>query len=201
MKKFIKEVFKVKKNLFFPCVILRPILISIPLAIVLASAITLNHAVDTLFKLYPLMIFSSLAIVFTFVYFFRVVSLSKDEIKVIGPFSSKDSSVINEGKTLIITERAGGRISIDLFGNNGVNADLVWLKSEEGLHDFYLFKSNVVGGHGTVKRILRFFDLDKSEAERIASSEELYREFPDYDLTVSTADGMREIRIKFTRTI
>ena len=91
-----------KKCLYFPRTILRPILVSIPPAIVLASAIILNDSVKTPEKLFPLMIFSGLAIAFSFVFFFRVVKLTKEEIKMIGPFSSKDSSVINEGKTLII---------------------------------------------------------------------------------------------------
>lgn len=190
-----------KKKLYFPCVILRPILVSIPLALLLAAAITLNTAVDTLLKLYPLIVFSALAIVFTFVYFFRVITLSKEEIKVIGPFSSKDSSIINEGKTLIITKRSGHRISIDLFGNNGVNAELDWLKNEQVVHDIYLFKSNVIGGTGAILNILLYFGIDKSDAKNIVSSSECSKEYADYTVSVSSPDGIQEIRIKFTNTL
>ena len=192
---------KMKKKLYFPCVVLRPILISIPLALLLAAAIALNNAVDTLLKLYPLIIFSILAIIFTFVYFFRVVSLSKEEIKVIGPFSSKDCSIINEGKTLIITRRRGNRISIDLFGNNGVNADLDWLKNEQTVRDIYLFKSKVVGGTSSIIRILRYLGIDEADASEIAASDEYAKEYADYTVSVSSLEEMKEIRIKFTNTL
>ena len=190
-----------KKKLYFPCVVLRPILISIPLALLLAAAIALNNAVDTLLKLYPLIIFSILAIIFTFVYFFRVVSLSKEEIKVIGPFSSKDCSIINEGKTLIITRRRGNRISIDLFGNNGVNADLDWLKNEQTVRDIYLFKSKVVGGTNSIIRILRYLGIDETDAAEIAASDEYAKEYADYTVSVSSPEEMKEIKIKFTNTL
>ena len=190
-----------KKKLYFPCVVLRPILISIPLALLLAAAIALNNAVDTLLKLYPLIIFSILAIIFTFVYFFRVVSLSKEEIKVIGPFSSKDCSIINEGKTLIITRRRGNRISIDLFGNNGVNADLDWLKNEQTVRDIYLFKSKVVGGTNSIIRILRYLGINETDAAEIAASDEYAKEYADYTVSVSSPEEMKEIKIKFTNTL
>ena len=190
-----------KKKLYFPCVVLRPILISTPLALLLAAAIALNNAVDTLLKLYPLIIFSILAIIFTFVYFFRVVSLSKEEIKIIGPFSSKDCSIINEGKTLIITRRHGNRISIDLFGNNGVNADLDWLKNEQTVRDIYLFKSKVVGGTNSIIRILRYLGIDKTDAAEIAASDEYAKEYADYTVSVSSPEEMKEIKIKFTNTL
>ena len=119
----------------------------------------------------------------------------------IGPFSSKDSSVINEGKTLIITRRSVGRISIDLFGNNGVNADLDWLKNVQTIRDIYLFKSNVVGGTNAIKRILLFFGISAKDAEAFLSSKEAYKEYPDYTVSVSCPEDKREIRIKFTNTI
>ena len=190
-----------KKCLYFPRTILRPIFISIPPAIVLIASIILNDLVEAPGGLYPLMIASILIIAFTFVFFFRVVTLSTDEIKMIGPFSSKDSSVINEGKTLIITRRSAGRISIDLYGNNGVNADLDWLRDMRTIRDIYLFKSNVVGGVGAIKRILLFFDISEEDAEAIIFSKEIYKEYPDYTVSVSCPDDAQEIRIKFTNTI
>lgn len=119
----------------------------------------------------------------------------------IGPFSSKDSSVINEGKTLIITRRSSGRISLDLYGNNGVNADLDWLRDVRTVRDIYLFKSNVVGGVGTIKSILRFFGISEADADMLVSAEEAYREYPDYTVSVSCPNDAQEIRIKFTNTI
>ena len=119
----------------------------------------------------------------------------------IGPFSSKDSSVINEGKTLIITRRSAGRISLDLYGNNGVNADLDWLRDVHTIRDIYLFKSNVVGGAGAIKSILLFFGISKEDADSLVSAREAYKEYPDYTVSVSSPDEKQELRIKFTNTI
>ena len=190
-----------KKCLYFPRTILRPIIISIPPAIVLIASIIMNGFVKSPGGLYPLIISSGLVIAFTFVFFFRVVTLSTDEIKMIGPFSSKDSSVINEGKTLIITRRSFGRISIDLYGNNGVNADLDWLRDVRTVRDIYLFKSNVVGGTSAIRRTLLFFGISPEDAEMLISSKETHKEFPDYTVSVSCSEGSQEIRIKFTNTI
>ena len=190
-----------KKCLYFPRTILRPIFISIPPAIILIASIILNDWVKSPGGLIPLIIFSGLIIAFTFVFFFRVVTLSTDEIKMIGPFSSKDSSVINEGKTLIITRRSAGRISIDLYGNNGVNADLDWLRDVRTVRDIYLFKSNVVGGVGAIKRILLFFGISEEDAETLISSKDIYKEYPDYTVSISCVEDAQEIRIKFTNTI
>ena len=190
-----------KKSLYFPRTILRPIFISIPAIIVLIASIVLNHLVNSPVRLYPLMIFSGLTVAFTFVYFFRVVVLTTEEIKMIGPFSSKDSSIINEGKTLIITRRSVGRISIDLYGNNGVNADLDWLRNERTIRDIYLFKSKVVGGTNAVKRILLFFGISEIDANELLSTNEAYKEYPEYTVSVSSVEGKQEIRIRFTITI
>ena len=190
-----------KKRLYFPRTILRPIIISIPPAIVLIASIMLNGLVKAPGGLYPLIVASGLIIAFTFVFFFRVVTLATDEIKMIGPFSSKDSSVINEGKTLIITRRSAGRISIDLYGNNGVNADLDWLRDVRTVRDIYLFKSNVVGGVGAIKRILLFFGISEEDAETLISSKDIYKEYPDYTVSISCVEDAQEIRIKFTNTI
>ena len=102
---------------------------------------------------------------------------------------------------MIITKRRGHRISIDLFGNNGVNADLDWLKNEQAVHDIYLFKSNVVGGAGEITSILLYFGIDKTDANDIVSSPECSKKYADYTVSVSSPDGIQEIRIKFTNTL
>ena len=190
-----------KKLLILPNTIFRPILVSIPLLFIFVSAIRMNDAVQTFGKLYPLIIFSGLAVVFTFVFFFRPVILSHDEIKSIGPFSSRDKAIINMDKTLILTERGSGLISIDLFGNDGMNADLDWLKGENVLHDTYLFKSKVVGGVHTMKKILLFFGADEALADEILSADAIERETYGMQISSSKIEENKEIRIKFTANL
>ncbi len=189
-----------KKQIFFPCTILRPFLVSIPLVLVMAAAIRLNDAVDTLMKLYPLIIACGAAIVFTFVYFFRAILVSKDEVRYIGAFSSRDSAVINEGKTLIFTLKNKNKIAIDLYGNDGVNAELDWLRGET-VHDTYLFRGKAVGGVGALSSVLRFFELPSEDIDRLLDSEELTLEYDDYTVKIGESSGERELRITFKKTL
>ena len=190
-----------KKLLVFPNTVFRPVLVSIPLLFIFVSAIRMNDTVKAAGKLYPLIIFSGLAVIFTFVFFFRPVILAHDEIKSIGPFSTRDKAIINMGKTLILTERGSGLISIDLFGNDGTNADLDWLKEESVLHDTYLFKSKVVGGVHTMKRILLFFGADEALTDEIITADAIERETYGMQIATSKIEENKEIRIKFTANL
>ena len=190
-----------KKFVFFPNTVVRPFLVSLPLVMLMTAAIRLNGTVDTPLGLLPLIIFCAAAIIFTFVFFFRPTILSRDEVKTIGPFSSRDRAVINEGKTLILTERTRNLVSIDLFGNDGVNADLDWLKSEAAVTDIYLFKSKVSGGLGVIRSVLLFFDLPEADIKKLLESSNIEIECPDYCIKSSIIDEKREVRIRFTNTM
>ena len=190
-----------KKSLFLPSNFLRPFLVATPQAALLAGAIIMNGTVDTLLKLYPLIIVCILGIIFTFIYFFKAIIISKDEIKYIGPFSSRDRAVINKGKTLIITVKPKGKLAIELFGNDGVNASLDWLKSEATVRDVYLFRGKALGGVSTLKSVLAFFGLSSSDATALLESESLALDLDDYTVTAKAEEDCREIRIRFKKTL
>lgn len=190
-----------KKFLFFPNTIFRPIIVSIPMIFLFILSIRMNDAVDTPGGLIPLIIFSALATVFTYVFFFRPVILARDEVKSIGPFSTRDKAIINKDKTLIITERRHGLVSIDLYGNYGTNADLDWLKNETVAHDTYLFKSKVLGGVSTMKSVLLFFGVEQGLVDSILSSDNAEREAYGLKISLSTKEDGKELRIKFTETL
>ena len=189
-----------KKSLFLPSNFLRPFLVSLPMAALLCGAIIMNDTVDTLLGLYPLIVACILGIIFTFVYFFKAVIITKDEIKYVGPFSSRDSAIINEGKTLIITELPHGRLAVSIYGNDGVNASLDWLKSETAVRDVYLFKGKAIGGALAIKSVLRFFSVCDEDLSLLIS-EEVTLERDDYTLSSANTENGREIRIKFKKTI
>ena len=103
---------------------------------------------------------------------------------------------------MIITPRRGGLVSIDLYGNYGINAGLDWLKNETETHDTYLFKSKVIGGIGTMKRVLLFFGVEPDIADAIIASDNAEKEV--YGLIISlssTKENGKEMRIKFTKTL
>jgi len=190
-----------KKNLIFPCTVLRPFIVALPMVAILIAAIWLNGTVDTILRLYPLIAVSAFGIIFTFVYFFKIITLSKDEVKYVGVFSSRDSAVINEGKTIILTKKKRGRIRIDLFGNNGKNAELDWLKNDQTVRDIYLFRGKALGGNSAIKRTLEFFNVPAEDIIEFLSVDTLAKEYDDCTVNTELADGEKQIKIKLKKTL
>ena len=132
---------------------LRALWVLLPMSTVLTLAIRYNSAVDHWMKLYPLIIFCIGAIIFTFVYMYRFISISYSEIKYIGRFTSRDSATINAGKTLVIDLLDKSRVSIQLWGNEGYNPEIKWLTSESGeAGDICLFRGKGYGGEAVSQK-------------------------------------------------
>ena len=180
---------------------LRAFWVLVPMSIVLFLALKYNDATNHWVKLYPLIIFSIGAIIFTFVYLFRFIAISYSEIKYIGYFSSRDSAMITEGKTLILKEDKLGKVKVILFGNDGVLPGLDWMKNTYSApKDIVLFRGNVTGGKISIKRILKFFGADK---DMIASFMTDSVEFECEYTTITSVRSEEEdsIKIKINKTI
>lgn len=173
----------------------------IPVVGLLIASILKNEDSHSALKLYPLIIGSAAAAIFIALYFFRAVTVSYTEIKHIGLFSRREKAMINEKKTLIITEMKRGRLKIVLFGNNGLPPIYADPEAEESLPvDIHLFDGTVLGRGRAIKRILRFFSLSDTEAEELLSREsEISLDF--LTATSSFGEDGREIRLYFTKTV
>ena len=175
----------------------------IPMLAVMTVAIQLNDYSEDLFKFYPLIIFLAGCIIFTFVYLFRAVGLGFDEVRTIGLFSSRERVMINEGKTLTLTLLPKRKILVELFGNDGVFAQLDWLSpSEDGsIPDINLFRAKAVGGKRALKKVLKFYCLDAQTADELIKSDE--KKYED-DLVIitsaTTENGYKQVNIKFIDT-
>ena len=192
----------------------------IPLITLLVLSIIFNQYSDALYKLYPLIVFLSSAVVFCFIYFFRIIRISYDEIRYIGLFSGRDKAMVNEGKTVIIKNLRRGKFSIILFGHDGF-ADFDWLKKDEGEEpvDIALFRGKGYGGKLAVRRILRYFGVDKDAQEKllalltsksreteknaIPAAKERVRllEFENVTVQAPTVDGNCELHIRINKTV
>lgn len=192
----------------------------IPLITLLVLSIIFNKYSDALYKLYPLIVFLSLAVVFCFIYFFKIIKISYDEIRYIGLFSGRDKAMINEGKTVIVKNLRHGKFSIILFGHDGF-ADFDWLKKDEGEEpvDIALFRGKGYGGKVAIRRILRYFGVDDQSREELialltAKPEEAEKtsmpwkretvktyEFENVTASVPTVEGKRELHIVVTKTV
>jgi hypothetical protein len=143
-----------------------------------------------------------LAIVFILLYLIRVVVISYDEVKIVGLFSSKDRAIINKDKTLIISQRRGRRLKVILFGNDGTRPALDWAQGDDFVPvDINLFKEIGYGGLGTIRRILRYFEVDENSVERLVSEERCEVCLDNLKISKTTVDGKFEYRILFLKTL
>lgn len=181
---------------------LRSFWVLVPITIVLWLSVHFNRAADGLYKLYPLIIFSVIAIIFAIVYLFRAIEISYAEIKYIGRFSSRDSATINEGKTIVIDLLPKKKVSIQLYGNEGYNPEIKWLQNDEGeVEDICLFRGKSYGGRNDAARILLYFGVDANDIDAFLTSD---KEPVDYEnVTVASLTYLehRQIRIQMNTTI
>lgn len=174
----------------------------IPVIIMLCLAIRFNSAVDNVLKLYPLIIVLSLFAVFILVFLFRMIIITEEEVKTIGLFTSRDSVILNEGKTLILTKKAHGKLGVAVFGNDGTPPALSWAQNDDyELPDIFLYRERAIGGNAAIKRVLTYFDVPEDEINALLTSDVYKREFEALLLTGEKREDIRELRIKFTKTL
>ena len=179
---------------------LRAFWVLIPMSIVLTLSLEFNSTSDGALKLYPLIIFSVGAIVFTFVYLFRFISISDSEIKYIGKFTSEDSAVINDGKTLEIEILEKRRVSIKLYGNEGYNPEIKWLTNENGeVDDICVFRGHVYGGKNIARMVLCYFGASREDIDASLEGEGFTKLYEGFELKSDTVYEHKRVQIKFNR--
>ncbi|MBQ7343813.1 MAG: hypothetical protein IJW53_03495 [Clostridia bacterium] len=182
---------------------LRAFWVLVPMSMLLMLSISFNDTVDGAIKLYPLILFSIGAIIFTFVYLFRFISVSYSEIKYIGRFTSRDSATVNAGKTLVIDILEKKRVSVRLFGNEGYNPEIKWLTNEDGEDgDVCLFRGKAYGGESVAISLLRYFGVeDYADLDAILSEDGFVKSYENVTVRSLTELEHRQIRIKFDKTV
>ena len=191
-----------KSNFLF-CTRLRFYWVELPLILLMTLAIHYNKHSTALLKLYPLLVFCGAAMIFVIVFFFRLIQISYDEIKYVGLFSSRDKALINEGKTLIFRIEKRNKLQVTLFGNDGVTAELDWLKnSGEAPRDTDLFRGKAIGGRRAVKQVLYAFGVETEAVEKLLyTDEECGFDFELASPFAYTEDGARIVKIRINKTI
>ena len=189
------------KSIFLFCSRLWVYLTEIPVIIMLWVTISYNSESEDVLKFYPLIVFLSAAIVFIFVYFFRLISISNDEIRYHGLFSSRDSAFINEGKTLYVEVSRGKRLRVKLLEDAGKEPAFEWMKAEDVIHrDICVFRGKAIGGVRTARKIAEFYGVPKDTSASVMQNGFSYE---DGQISVSTVnDGeVATVSIKFLKTI
>ena len=192
-----------KRKIYLFCT--KPVmyLTELPLIILLAIAIAFNDTAGGLLKLYPLIITSIGVIVFIFIFFFRVISLSGEEIRIIGRFTSRDSAIINKGKRLTMTLDVRDKLKLELFENDGVLPELDFLRNDpsykpQGLN---LFREKAVFGQSALRRVLRYFGISDEHICAVFSSDTYECSTQLLNLTSSSDGTVLSVSIEFTETI
>lgn len=178
--------------------------VTIPMAALLAVSIIYNNKSDGLLKFYPLIVFLSGCIVFSVVYFFRMVAVGFEEVRTVGLFSSRERVVVNEGKELVITKLPAGKLDVELFGNDGVRAQLDWLvTTDDGtIPDINLFRARAIGRKGALRSILKFYGVPTKELrDGIIRGEKSYEDELVKIFASQNEIEQREIHIYFKKTV
>lgn len=172
--------------------------IEIPPIVLLVLSCIYTGRVDAVLGLVPLMLVSAASIVFIFLFFLRVISLSFSEVKCKGPFSSRDSAVINEGKKLILTLKRAGRIDVELFGNDGLPPMYGGLDQPI---DIYLFRGKAIGGKRALSRVLRYYGVSKTDIPLILKKDTFSSEYEYITLDSCVREDIRVVTLTFTETV
>ena len=188
------------KSIYIYASRLRAFWVLLPMSVILTLCLRFNEHVDGAFKLYPLIIFTIGAIIFTFIYYFRFIAISYSEVKYIGRFTSRDSATVNEGKTLVIDLLEKNRVGIKLYGNEGYNPEIKWLTNESGEQgDICLFRGTSYSGEYVAMAILSYFGAD--DIGEILDTDGFKREYENVTVSSLTENSHRQIRIRINKTI
>ena len=173
----------------------------LPPVVLLILCIFQNNHADGVLKLYPLIVVLSLFIIFVFVYFFRGILISNEEIRSVGLFSSRDNAIIDKGKTLTAIIRRDRYVKIEL-SEKTANSSFSWDKEKQlPLIDVNLYRDKAIGGKRAADKILKYFGVSREDRALLLGNDEFEKTYENFNLTGRTVDKNRRISIEFTETI
>ncbi len=176
-------------------------LTEIPLIGVLAVALYFNGGMTTTLKLYPLIVIFSALIVFDFLFFFRVVRFTYEDIRTIGRFSSRDKVFLAKDKVLVITRLPRRRLRIEVIGKDNTAPALSFLSAEDN-HPLCQLRCKIVGGRRAILRLLAFYRFSTADIpDTVWSDNNTWSATSDVgEVTVSEVNTYREFRLTFAHS-
>lgn len=187
------------KKIFLFSTRLRVFLTEIPLLVLLGIVISVHDSefAPPFVKFYPLEILIGAVCILIVVYFFRAVLISKEEIRQIGRFSSRDRATIEEGKTLVLTLAEKKHLTVELYESDESKPALPFASEYAGRIN--LFREKTRGNIKTVRRILTFFGLDAIEAALV--TEELPKKEISFETVAVRAEEKHDVTVFFIRML
>lgn len=190
-----------KKHLYLSSTKWGYYLFLLPLALWFALALYYNRYAEGALRYYPMLIAVAGMMVMVFLFFFRLVKLSYDEIRTVGRFSTRDRVILAEGKTLVITLRPHGMLGVDVYGHDGEVAALEWLRDTEPT-DLRQLHTRAVGGAKALRRILAFYRVTGYDESALLDPAAAPYTFAAEcaTLTAETVNERRTVRVRFLVT-
>ncbi len=188
------------KKIFLFSTRLRVFLTEIPLLALLGIVISVHDSAPSIVKFYPLEILIGAVAIFIVIYFFRAVLISKDEIRQLGRFSSREKATIEEGKTLVLTLAARKHLTVELFESDECAAALPFASEYAG--KINLFRERTRGDKKAVRRILLYFGVDAAEVDRLLENPPKKEE--KFDFVAVSAEEKHDVlifRIRMLETL
>lgn len=96
--------------------------------------------------------------------------------------------------------KKGSNLSVELFGNDGRPPLYAGINSSASV-DIYLFRGRAIGGEKTVGSVLRFFEISDANIKKLLGNDEFSCNDENLIITSKKIEDIREIRIKFKKTI
>lgn len=177
-------------------------LTEIPFVAILVLSIIYNQYAEGWTKLYPLITVMAAAIVFSNIFLFRAVMISRAEVRDIGRFSPRDRADLLAGGSIRLQPMDHGKVKIYVYGKAGL-PELDWMRDQTTNPDeICMYRGRTQGGLRTVGRILSHFGVPSAEVERILSGGEFSGDYTDCTVKVlKLDDGKIEYRIGILSTI
>ena len=177
-------------------------LTEVPVILLFFIALHYNKYSENIFKFYPLLVFLVICACFIFIYLFRLISISFEEIRYHGLFSSRDRADITEGKELIITLLPKGKLKVELFGNDGTLPEYSWIKEDDGKpFDIFLFRGRAIGTRRTALAVLRYFGVNEEDSLSVFRDESFSGEYEFVTLVSKREEEKTVIRLKMKKTV
>ena len=172
----------------------------LPSLAIMTLAIIFNRYADGPVKLWPLIIFMGGITVFLALFLLRVLYLSVEEMRMFGPFTSRDRAVIKKDTSIVMTVREDGKVKIELMDDKGGAPVFDWMK-ESATADVCLMRETVWGGIGAIERVLKFYGVENEEIERLISEKSYEKTLDSFIISCKRGEDTREVKISFTATL
>ena len=188
------------KKTFLFCTKIWFYLAEIPPLFLMAVAIHFNEDAEGA-GLYPLIIFCAAAAVLIFVYFFRMIIISKEEIRSAGVFSSRDCAVIEKNTSLTFTILPRKKIRVELDGI-AKSSGLSWATREEGEDtQINLYREMAIGKGTAISRVLTYFGVSSKDCSTLLAESGVELTYDYFVASSLESDGVKKIKLQFTKTI